>query len=324
MPSAVSVASRAAVARSGRDGARRRRRDTSGTPDPSAISDAAVLDEAAGVHRAFGQHAPERAEVVVERLPRQHLQRRPLDVGLVHHHVLLLEVEHRGAHLGVVAAGLVPARVHHPLAGEALLDLGEGEPLGLEAQVLLRVAGGAPGALGERLQVVRARRRRAPPAGAARARGASPAPSARWRRPRSGSDRRRAATSASNARAHAPAASIRKRRRNTDSDGRDAVELQVVAFARRERLPVAVAAVGREPREHRTVADALQDRRRPPVGEIDDGEPARPRRVRVDLRSTAPTTWMARRSGGRSDNAGNASAAAIGCGRGAARRRAAR
>ena len=92
----------------------------------------------AGVHRALGEHARERGEVVLERRPRQRLQRRALDVGLIHHRVLLLEVEHRGAHLGVVRAGLVLARVHQPLAGEALLDLGEREPLGLEAQVLLR------------------------------------------------------------------------------------------------------------------------------------------------------------------------------------------
>jgi hypothetical protein len=122
------------------------------------------------VHGAFGQHAPERAEVVVQRRPRQRLQRGPLDVGLIHHRLLLLEIEHGGPHLGVVGARLVFARVHQAFACEALLHLREREPFRLEAQVLPGVAGGARvAAFGEGLQTVGAgSRQRRPQANRAR------------------------------------------------------------------------------------------------------------------------------------------------------------
>ena len=158
-------------------------------------ADGPVFDEPGGVHGPLGEHPPEREEIVLQRRPRQRLQRGPLDVGLIHHRLLLLEVEHGGPHLGVVGAGLVLACVHQALAREAFLHLREREPLRLEAQVLLGVAGGARvAAFGEGLQTVGAGGRAAPPAGEPRVPDGGPAPSAPCWRPTSGSDRRRAAS----------------------------------------------------------------------------------------------------------------------------------
>ena len=102
---------------------------------------------------ALGQHAPQRREVVDQQRARQRLQRRALEVGLIHDRVLLLEVEHRLAHGRVVGAGLVLGEIERALAGQALLDLGEGRALGLDAPVRLDVLGVARVGLGERLQV---------------------------------------------------------------------------------------------------------------------------------------------------------------------------
>ena len=111
----------------------------------------------------------ERREVVVERRPRQRLQRRALDVRLIHDRVLLLEVEHRRAHLGVVDAR--PCACADPSAPRrrGASPPRRTRPLGLEAQVLLDVPRRARVAVGERLQRCRRPRRRAPPPGAPRA-----------------------------------------------------------------------------------------------------------------------------------------------------------
>ena len=325
MPSAFSVASSDAVARSGtRCRAPSAPRYVGYDGSEIGSSDGPVFDEPGGVQGPLGEHPPEREKIVLQRRPRQRLQRGPLDVGLIHHRVLLLEVEHRGPHLGVVDAGLVFARVHQAFAREALLHLREREPLRLETQVLLRVAGGARvAAFGEGLQTVGAGgRARRPQANRARLMAGqllllgagAPGPDLI-----DGEQRLRVEGARAAARRvdQEPAPQHRQR-------GRDPIELQIISFAGGQRLAVAVAAIGGQPDEHRSVARAVENGRRPRVRQIDHGESARARRVGVDLPlqqlfgsfCATPAIWMARRSGGRSDNAGNASAAGSGCGRG--------
>ncbi len=247
------------------------------------IADAAVFDEPGGVQGPLRQHPPEREEIVLQRRPRQRLQRRPLDVGLIHHRLLLLEVEHRGPHLGVVGAGLVFARVHQAFAREALLHLREREPLRLETQVLLGVAGGARvAALGEGLQTVDAggRARRAQANRACLMAGQLLLLRAGAPRPDliDGEQRLRVEGARAAARRvdQKPAPQHRQR-------GWDPVELQIISFAGGQRLTVAVAAIRGQPDEHRSVARAVENRGRPRVRQIHHGESARARRVGVDL-----------------------------------------
>jgi len=63
---------------------------------------------------------------------------------------------------------------------------------------------------------------------------------------------------------------------------RDAVQLQVISFARGQRLSITVAAIRGQRGEHRAISGAVQHRGRPRVGKIDDGQTTRARGVRVD------------------------------------------
>ena len=243
-----------------------------------------VFEETTGVDRPFRQHAPESEEVVFERRTGERLQGGALDVRLIEQRVLLLEIEHGGAHGRVVRAGAVLARVEQAFALEALFRFGEGRSFALEIEVLANLLGACD----------RRPRRRARSVGGAsgsprrfqalgRGRGACRAPSVPWKRPRCEFRRRPAAC-------RRPRCPCNRGARRRETDGaaptmwarhrkaRDNCARPTPAADRHRRL-------GR-PRDRGTRRGRdWRDRGRPVsiVAEIDEREPARPRRVRVDL-----------------------------------------
>ena len=255
----------------------------------------AVFEDAARVHGPLGEHASQLRVVVDEQRSRQRLQRRAVEIPLGHDGVLLLEVERGPAHGGVVRAGLVLRGIKRALADEPLLDLGEGRALGLAAAVRLDVLGVARVRRGQGLEGFGARlgARCLEPQLAELVAGHF----LLFGRRAPGRDlvdgeqlgdvdgrRRRAIAGAGGVGEEARAQHAQRRRH--------AVEIEVVLVARLERLAVAVGPIAREAREHGAVAvgedgpagtrTVVEDRRRPPVAEIDERETARARDVGVD------------------------------------------
>ena len=183
------------------------------------------------------------------------------------------------------------ARVEQPLADQSLFGLGEGGALGGERQLLFDVAGGARILFGQRLQ----RRHAGGDAGGLQPGGARAAFAQLFlfgagppgRDLVDGQQR----VGVDVGRAGAPAVLEEPAPHHGQRRG-DAIEVQVIAFAGRQRLAVTVAAVGREAAVDRAVRVLQRGPLRarligqhawhPAVGEVDDGQTARAGRGRVD------------------------------------------
>ena len=173
------------------------------------------------------------------------------------------------------------ARVEQALADQAFLDLGEHRAFGLEALVLFDLLGPPRIFLGERCQIVHAGRH-ARGLETLRARAMFDDLLLLTRRA-PGADLVDGEQDLRIERARARARRIfQKATPQHRRSGRDAVELEVVSLPGRQRLAVTVAAIGREAGEHGAIADVVQHPRRPAVGEVDDDQAARARRVRID------------------------------------------